>query len=202
MSQISSIEQLLDIYPKPNDKAKNKVLSKLDRHSITMIENCHFCILSSTDVNGFTDISPKGGAPGFVKVLDQLTILIPDSSGNNRIDSLKNIVSNPKVGMMFMVKGIDEVVRLKGHATIHKEPELLALCPDGNKEPKVVVKVVVESAYFHCAKAIMRGKLWSNDFQVERSILPSLAEIIKEQQKLGGDYVSQEQMLTYYESSL
>ncbi|MBJ6907588.1 pyridoxamine 5'-phosphate oxidase family protein, partial [Vibrio cholerae] len=92
-------------------KAKNKVLSKLDRHSITMIENCHFCILSSTDVYGFTDISPKGGAPGFVKVLDQSTILIPDSSGNNRIDSLKNIVSNPKVGMMFMVKGIDEVVR-------------------------------------------------------------------------------------------
>ncbi|MBO1394181.1 phosphohydrolase, partial [Vibrio cholerae] len=78
MGQISSIEQLLDIYPKPNDKAKNKVLSKLDRHSITMIENCHFCILSSTDVYGFTDISPKGGAPGFVKVLDQSTILIPD----------------------------------------------------------------------------------------------------------------------------
>ncbi len=79
---------------------------------------------------------------------------------------------------MFMVKGIDEVVRLKGLSTIHTEAELFALCPDGNKQPKVVVKVVVESAYFFCAKAIMRGKLWSNDFQVDRSILPSLAEII------------------------
>ncbi len=202
MSQISSIEQLLDIYSEPNEKAKNKVLSKLDRHSITMIENSHFAILSSTDIYGFTDISPKGGTPGFVKVLDQSTILMPDSTGNNRIDSLKNIISNPKVGMMFMVNGIDEIVRLKGRATIHTDPELFARCPDGNREPKVVVKVVVESVYFHCAKAIMRGKLWSNEFQVDRSILPSLAEIIKEQQKLGGDYVSQEQMLTYYESRL
>ncbi|EHJ9990369.1 TPA: pyridoxamine 5'-phosphate oxidase family protein [Vibrio parahaemolyticus] len=202
MSHILSIEQLVDIYPKPNEKAKNKVLSKLDRHSITMIENSHFCILSSTDDCGFTDISPKGGSPGFVKVLDQSTILIPDSTGNNRIDSLKNIVTNPKVGVMFIVNGIDEVVRLKGLATIHTDPDLFALCPDGNREPKVIVKVAVESAYFHCAKAIMRGKLWSNDFQVDRSILPSLAEIIKEQQKLEGDYVSQEQMMSYYESSL
>jgi PPOX class probable FMN-dependent enzyme len=202
MERVSSIEQLRTIYKAPNAKAKNKELRRLDSHSTTIIEHCHFCLLSTVDSSGFTDISPKGGVPGFIQVIDATTVLIPDSSGNNRIDSLKNIVSNPKVGLMLLVDGIDEVVRLKGHATIHTDSETLSRCPDGNKEPKAVIKIVVESVYFHCAKAIMRGKLWSGEYKVERSILPSLADIINEQQGLEGGSVSQEQMLDYYSASL
>ncbi|MEZ8804180.1 pyridoxamine 5'-phosphate oxidase family protein [Vibrio splendidus] len=202
MSEIKSIAQLRELYVEPSEKAKNKVLASLDRHSKTLIENSHFVILSTTDADGFVDISPKGGTPGFVKVLDDATFLVPDSSGNNRLDSLQNILTNPKVGLLFMVDGIDEVVRVKGTASISNAPDLMAICPDGLKAPKVVIKVAIESLYFHCAKAVMRGKLWSGTYKVNRSVLPSLAEIIKEQQELEGEFVSQEEMVGYYKSSL
>lgn len=202
MGKITTIDQLKDIYAEPSKRAKNKVFSSLDRHAITLVNHSHFIILSTTDLLGFTDLSPKGGVPGFIKVVDEFTLLIPDSSGNNRVDSLKNIISNPKVGLLLMVNGIDEVVRIKGTASIHTDPKLLSACPDGNKPPKVVIKVLIESMYFHCAKAVMRGKLWSCDYKVERSILPSLAEIMKDQQNLAEAAIDQEEMVRYYESSL
>jgi len=202
MSEIKTIEQLKGIYSEPSTRAKNKVLSSLDRHTITLINNSHFVVLSTSDPQGFTDLSPKGGVPGFIKVVDESTLLIPDSSGNNRIDSLKNIINNPRMGLLLMVNGIDEVVRIKGTASIHTDSSLLSACPDGNKLPKVVIKVAVESMHFHCAKAVMRGKLWSDDYKVNRSILPSLAQILKEQQNLEGTAISQEEMVGYYESSL
>ncbi|CCN34288.1 Phosphohydrolase (MutT/nudix family protein) [Vibrio nigripulchritudo SO65] len=202
MSEIKTIDQLEEIYSKPNARAKNKVLAFLDSHAITLINSSHFAILSTSDSQGFTDLSPKGGAPGFIKVVDKSTLLIPDSSGNNRLDSLKNIIGNPRVGLLLMVNGVDEVVRVKGTASIHTDPDLLSACPDGNKPPKVVIKVAVESMYFHCAKAVMRGKLWSDDYKVDRSILPSLAEILKEQQNLKDAAINQEEMVRYYESTL
>ncbi|WP_395355526.1 pyridoxamine 5'-phosphate oxidase family protein [Vibrio sp. D3] len=202
MSEIKTIEQLKEIYAEPSARAKNKALPALDVHAMTLINNCHFAVLSTTDTQGYTDLSPKGGEPGFVKVLDESTLLLPDSSGNNRIDSLKNIISNPKVGLLLMVNGIDEVLRIKGIASIHTDSKLISACPDGSKAPKVVIKIVIESMYFHCAKAVMRGKLWSDDYKVNRSILPSLAQIFKEQQKLENKALNQEEMLKYYQSSL
>ncbi|MFH4357301.1 pyridoxamine 5'-phosphate oxidase family protein [Vibrio diabolicus] len=202
MSEIKTIEQLKEIYAEPSARAKNKTLPALDVHAITFTNNCHFAVLSTVDTQGYTDLSPKGGEPGFVKVLDESTLLLPDSSGNNRIDSLKNIISNPKVGLLLMVNGIDEVLRIKGIASIHTDPKLISACPDGSKDPKVVIKIVIESMYFHCAKAVMRGKLWSDDYKVNRSILPSLAQIFKDQQKLENKALNQEEMLKYYQSSL
>ncbi|WED60982.1 pyridoxamine 5'-phosphate oxidase family protein [Vibrio alginolyticus] len=202
MSEIKTIEQLKEIYAEPSTRAKNKALPVLDVHAITLINNCHFAVLSTADSQGYIDLSPKGGEPGFVKVLDESTLLLPDSSGNNRIDSLKNIISNPKVGLLLMVNGIDEVLRIKGIASIHTDANLISACPDGSKDPKVVIKIVIESMYFHCAKAVMRGKLWSDDYKVNRSILPSLAQIFKDQQKLESKALNQEEMLKYYQSSL
>ncbi|MDW1917171.1 pyridoxamine 5'-phosphate oxidase family protein [Vibrio sp. Vb0349] len=202
MSEIKTIEQLKEIYAEPSARAKNKALPVLDVHAITLINNCHFAVLSTADSQGYIDLSPKGGEPGFVKVLDESTLLLPDSSGNNRIDSLKNIISNPKVGLLLMVNGIDEVLRIKGIASIHTDAYLISACPDGSKDPKVVIKIVIESMYFHCAKAVMRGKLWSDDYKVNRSILPSLAQIFKDQQKLESKALNQEEMLKYYQSSL
>ncbi|MBM5055263.1 phosphatidylinositol alpha-mannosyltransferase, partial [Vibrio parahaemolyticus] len=98
--------------------------------------------------------------------------------------------------------GIDEVVRIKGTASIHTDSNLLSVCPDGSKSPKVVIKIVIESMYFHCAKAVMRGKLWSDDYKVNRSILSSLAQIFKDQQNLESNAISQDEMVKYYESSL
>ncbi|HHF2900706.1 TPA: pyridoxamine 5'-phosphate oxidase family protein [Vibrio alginolyticus] len=202
MSEIKTIEQLKEIYAEPSARAKNKALPVLDVHAITLINNCHFAVLSTADSQGHIDLSPKGGEPGFVKVLDESTLLLPDSSGNNRIDSLKNIISNPKVGLLLMVNGIDEVLRIKGIVSIHTDANLISACPDGSKDPKVVIKIVIESMYFHCAKAVMRGKLWSDDYKVNRSILPSLAQIFKDQQKLESKALNQEEMLKYYQSSL
>lgn len=202
MSEIKSIEQLRDLYGEPSEKTKNKVLNLLDSHATTFIGSSHFALLSTVDSFGFVDISPKGGEPGFIKVVDSNTLLIPDSSGNKRLDSLQNIVANPKVGLLFMVNGVDEVVRVKGVASIHHDSELASICPDGNKAPKTVIKVTVEHMLFHCAKAIMRGKLWDDGYRVDRAFMPSLAEIIKEQQSLDSPFVSQDEMVSYYKSTL
>lgn len=202
MSQIKTITELESLYEKPKDRAINKEIECLDDHASNFIEHSHFCIFSTVDKQGFVDISPKGGRPGFIKIVDRKTLLIPDSIGNNRIDGLRNIVLNPKVGLLFMVSGIEEVVRLKGEARLRKDSAVKAICPDEKRTPKVVIEVAIESLYFHCAKAVMRGKLWSDDFAVNRSLLPSLAEILRSQQNLSGPYVSQEDMEDYYRSNL
>ena len=202
MAEITSLEALRGVYAEPKERARNKELKVLDKYSARLIELSHFMLLNTVDSSGFVDVSPKGGQPGFVKIIDESTLLIPDSSGNNRLDGLRNILSNPKVGLLFMVSGIDEVVRLKGTASIYDDESLKQACPDGNRSPKVVIKIRIENLYFHCAKAVMRGELWSEEFRVERTVLPSLAEILKSQQNLEGEFVSQEEMVDYYKSNL
>lgn len=113
MSEITSLEALEALYGQPSQRAKNKVMFELDEYAQTLINHSHFVLFTTSDEQGFTDISPRGGLPGFIKILDNNTLLMPDSSGNNRLDSFKNILANPKVGLLFMVNGIDEVVRLK-----------------------------------------------------------------------------------------
>ncbi|WP_328186367.1 MSMEG_1061 family FMN-dependent PPOX-type flavoprotein [Marinobacter sp. OP 3.4] len=181
MSEIVSLEQLRELYPEPWDVVKAKVMPALDSYTTTFIQNSPFALLSTVDSQGYVDISPKGGEPGFIKVMDAGTILIPDSAGNNRIDSLQNILENPGVGLLFMVNGVNEVIRVKGRASIHRDEALFDLCPDGKKAPKVVIKVAVDSVYFHCPKALVVGKLWEEEYRVDRSFLPSLAEIVKHQ---------------------
>lgn len=203
MSEITSLEALEALYGQPSQRAKNKVMFELDEYAQTLINHSHFVLFTTSDEQGFTDISPRGGLPGFIKILDNKTLLMPDSSGNNRLDSFKNILANPKVGLLFMVNGIDEVVRLKGVASLHTDETLKSMCPDGNKAPKIVIKIQVESLYFHCAKAVMRAKLWNDTYRVDRKILPSLAQIMKAQQN-NPDLVAatQEEMVEYYKSTL
>lgn len=181
MSQITSIEQLRELYPEPMEIVQKKVMPALDVHTITFIEHSPFALLSSIDSQGNVDVSPKGGEPGFIKVLDDKTILIPDTAGNNRVDGLKNILENPGVGLLFMVNGINEIIRVKGKASLHTDAGLLERCAEGGKRPKVVIKVAVESAFFHCPKALWVGKLWGNEYRVNRSFLPNLGEIVQDQ---------------------
>ena len=144
------------------------------------------------------DASPRGGEAGFVKVLDPQTLLIPDSPGNNRLDSLSNILATSQIGLLFFVPGIDEVVRLNGRATIQTDVELLKHFQEMTNKPKLVIQVIVEAAYMHCPKAMMRSKLWSVEQHQSIDAMPTLGEIIRDQTKMPAPLESREEMLKRY----
>ncbi|MCY9876951.1 pyridoxamine 5'-phosphate oxidase family protein [Vibrio natriegens] len=132
--------------------------------------------------NAYLSRHPRGGDAGFVKVLDDKTLAFPDSSGNNRLDTLTNLVTNPKVGMLFVVPGIEDVVRVKGTASIRCDDEIRERCLDEKTKPKLAITVTVDSLLFHCPKALLKSKMRSNDAFVDREFLPSLLKIIQDQQ--------------------
>ena len=181
MSQISEPKQLDELYNEVHPLALKKEIYELEQHSITFIEHCPFIIMSTSDENGFADVSPRGGDAGFIKVVDSKTIAFADTAGNNRLDSLRNIVERPEAGLLFMIPGIGEVVRIKGTASLHTDNETLNLFVENNKLPKLVVKISVHKLLFHCPKAIAVAKLWSEENKVKRSFLPSLLNIIQDQ---------------------
>jgi uncharacterized protein len=195
-------KQLREFYPPAKERSVKKQLSELDVHCRHFIELSPFVVLSSGGSDGSLDASPRGGAPGFVKVLDSHTILIPDASGNNRLDTLENIISTGKLGLLFFVPGVDETLRVNGEAVLSAQPELLAVFQADKKPPKLVIEIRVKEAYLHCAKALMRSKLWDASLQVERSIMPSMGEMMRSQ--IGGDgpAETQEEMLTRYAADL
>jgi len=179
--EITTLEDLRKIYKRPKDIAIKKQIGEIDPHARAFIEICPFLIISSNDGHGHADASPKGEAPGFVKVLDANTILIPDRPGNNRLDTLQNIVNNPGIGLIFLVPGMNETLRINGRASISTNPDLLDLCIAEKKRPISVVKVTVEAVYMHCAKAFIRSKIWDPRAQIDRAKFPTLGKIIKDQ---------------------
>ncbi|SHF14342.1 MSMEG_1061 family FMN-dependent PPOX-type flavoprotein [Vibrio gazogenes] len=191
MTQITTLEQLRELYRTLHPLAVAKEIQHIDQHSRTFIENSRLFFLASTNQDGLLDISPRGGEAGFVKVLDNKTLAFPDSPGNNRLDTLTNLITNPKVGLLFMVANIEDVVRVKGTASIHVDDDIRALCLDGKTRPKLVVKVTVDALFFHCPKALMKSKIWCSESYINREFLPSLVTIIQDQQvekeQRGGD---------------
>ncbi len=182
MSQITTLEALRELYPNPHPLAVAKTIKHIDQHTKTFIENSTLFFLSSHHQDGFLDVSPRGGEAGFVKVFDDKTIGFPDSPGNNRLDTLTNLLTNPNVGMLFIVPGVEDVVRVKGTASIHVDEESLEQCLDGKTKPKLVIKVSVDSLLFHCPKALMKSNIWNSESFTDREFLPSLLQIIKDQQ--------------------
>lgn len=182
MTQITTLEELRALYNTPHPLAVAKDIKHIDQHAQAFIESSRLFFLSSTTQDGLLDISPRGGEAGFVKVLDDKTLAFPDSPGNNRLDTLTNLITNPGVGLLFLVPGIEDVVRVKGTASIHIDDEIRALCLDGKTKPKLVIKVNVNSLLFHCPKALMKSKIWNSESFVEREFLPSLLKIIQDQQ--------------------
>ncbi len=161
--------------------ADKKVLDVLDGFCRDFIALSPFLVLASSDGEGRADASPRGDAPGFVAVLDPRTLLIPDRLGNKRVDSFANILRSPGVGLIFMVPGINETLRVNGRASITRDAALLAPLAAQNKIPAVGLLVQVEETFFHCGKALMRSKLWDPSQQVERHTFPTLGRIIAEQ---------------------
>ena len=195
---------LRELYPAPNERAVRKQLDHLDVHCRRFIELSPFLVMASVGAGteGPLDASPRGGAPGFVRTLDATTLLIPDAPGNNRLDSLSNIVATERVGLLFLVPGIDETLRVNGAARVSDEPALLALFAGERHPPRVVIRVTVQQAYLHCAKAFMRSRLWSAAAQVERSSLPTIGRMINDQIGLTTAPESQDEMLARYARDL
>ena len=199
---VDTLQTLRALYPSPKERAMRKELDRMDPHCRRFIELSPFVVLASTGANGALDASPRGGAPGFVKAPDEHTLLIPDAPGNHRLDTLENIVATGRLGLLFMIPGVDETLRVNGRALLSTDPSLIEQASDERRRPVVVIQVQVEQAYLHCAKAFMRSRLWSPQAQVERSALPTMGRMISEQTGLAGAEETQEQMLARYQEDL
>jgi uncharacterized protein len=177
---------LKTIYPDPSPRVIAKARPEIDAHAEKFIGMSPFCVLATSGSDGSVDASPRGGNPGFVHIAGPNQLLMPDRSGNNRIDSFRNIVEGSGfVQLIFFVPGIDETLRVGGTGKLSAEPELLASMVEFGKLPRAVLSITVHEAYFHCGKALMRAKLWSPDTQVDRAVMPSIGQLIHAQTKLG-----------------
>jgi len=181
MDGISDHAALRGHYGAVSVLAARKTLRRLDGHCRAFIALSPFLVLASADADGRADASPRGDAPGFVAVLDDATLLLPDRPGNNRVDSYGNIVASAGVGLIFFVPGIEETLRVNGRARVVTDAALLAPAEAQGKAPKAGLLVAVEEAFFHCAKALKRAHLWDAARHVERSRFPSLGRIIADQ---------------------
>jgi PPOX class probable FMN-dependent enzyme len=177
---------LAAIYPKPTPRVIAKARPAIDTHARKFIEMSPFCVLATSGSDGSVDASPRGGNPGFVHVAGPNQLLMPDRSGNNRIDSFRNIVEGSGfVHLLFFVPGIDETLRVGGRGVLSADPDLVASLVEFGKPPRAVLSIAVAEVYFHCGKALMRSKLWSADAKVARSTMPSISQVIHDQTKLG-----------------
>ncbi|MDF1793872.1 MAG: pyridoxamine 5'-phosphate oxidase family protein [Thalassobaculaceae bacterium] len=181
MDVLETESALREVYGTPNPLAAKKQLTYLDKHAKRFMELSPFLVISTQGADGLGDVSPKGDAPGFVAVLDDRTILIPDRPGNNRIDTLSNLTENTGVGILFMIPGVNETLRINGRARVIADTTMLTQFAVRDRLPKTGILVEVEEMYLHCAKALVRSKLWEDDFKVERKVLPSLGQMIADQ---------------------
>jgi PPOX class probable FMN-dependent enzyme len=197
-----TLDDLSVHYDAPRERSVAKALPRLDGHMTRFIEMSPFCVLATVGGDGTVDVSPRGGAAGFVRVAGPNLLLMPDRPGNNRLDSFRNLLSGSgEVSLIFFVPGIDETTRVAGRAGLTAEPALLADMTELGKPARAVLRIEVREAMFHCAKALMRSKLWDPAAQVDRGVLPSLGEMIHEQTGVGASE-TQAEMLARYASTL
>ncbi|AJO80136.1 pyridoxamine 5'-phosphate oxidase family protein [Pseudomonas sp. MRSN 12121] len=175
---LTTLEQLEAIYGLPLERAVRKEIPFLNADYQAMVRASPLVILSTVGPDGM-DGSPRGDSPGFVRIVDERTLALPDRPGNNRIDSLRNIIQDPRVALLFIIPGIGETLRVNGRACISAEPELLESFAVQGKPARTVILVDIEAAYFHCSKAIVRSDLWNPERFLERSALPSAGTILK-----------------------
>jgi len=178
---VESMEELRKLYDSPMDMVLKKQKSELDEYSTKFLSLSAFAVLSTSDMNGNMDCSPRGDYQGFIQKLDSKTIAIPDRPGNNRLDSLSNIIKNPNVGVLSLVSGFSECLRINGTAKISTDTRLLEKFKYQGKLPKSVSIISINEIYFHCAKAITRSQLWNKESQVSRDVMPSLGKILMAQ---------------------
>lgn len=189
-TRIETVEQLRQLYRQPSELVQKKFLTRLDEHCIAMIGLSPFFCLATTADDGSLDISPRGDPPGSVKVLDSTTLLIPDRTGNNRLDTLTNLTQSSQIALIFIVPGIIETLRVSGRAKIvHNDPRLEA-CAINGKLPVTGILVEVQRACLQCGKSVMRAGLWDDRYRVQRTDLASFGKMLADQ--TGADISAEE----------
>ncbi len=188
MAAIDSLEALRAHYRAPSERSRRKAIDRLDAHCRTFIAHAPFLVIGTAAANGGPgDVSPRGDGPGFVHVVDDRTILIPDRPGNNRLDTLSNILENPEVAIIFMIPGFDETLRINGRAGLTDNAELLDRMAMGGKPALMAIRVGVREAYIHCNRALRRARLWDEASKPDRAILPGGGRMVHEMAELSGD---------------
>jgi hypothetical protein len=186
MHRITTQEQLDALYGTPTEAAVAKEIDYISDHYRAFIDKAPFVVVATVGPEGL-DCSPRGDPPGFVRVRDAKTVLIPDRRGNNRVDALRNLVRDTRISLLFLIPGIGNTLRVNGRAEISADPELCASFALRGQAPKTMLVVKVERIYFQCPKALVRSRLWSADAQIARSELPSTGEILEALSKGGID---------------
>lgn len=180
MTAQSRSHDLDAIYPPPAALAVDKELDRLDVHARGLIALSPFVVIATAGA-GYCDASPRGDRPGFVRVLDDRRLAIPDRPGNNRIDSWRNLAERPELGLLFLVPGLDETLRVRGRGALSLAPELMAACAVEGRPPRSVLVVAVASAFYHCGKCMRRSDLWTPAAWPDRSALPSFGRVLADQ---------------------
>jgi PPOX class probable FMN-dependent enzyme len=193
MSTITTTAELEALYGRPVEAATVKEVARITPHYRAYIEASPFATLATSGPEGL-DCSPRGDRPGFVRVADEKTLMLPDRRGNNRIDSLRNIVRDPRVALLFLVPGVGNTLRVNGRARINVEPELLASFAVEEKAPRSVIVIEIDAVYFQCARALVRSDLWNPAHHVDAKALPSAGQILAalSQDRVGGESYDRE----------
>jgi PPOX class probable FMN-dependent enzyme len=178
---ITDEQSLRGLFHATHPLAALKCMNALDHHAQTFIRRSPFICIGTQSADGRADVSPRGDPVGFVSIIDAHTLAIPDRPGNNRLDTLANIIANPNVGLLFIIPGFDDTLRVNGHATIVNDPRILEGMAVGDRVPKVAILVKVNEAFMHCAKAFRRSHLWDPDHFQDRDEMPSLSKIVLDQ---------------------
>ena len=202
MSILDTSDALRQIYGHAKGGAVSKQMSKLEKHSKRFIELSPFLVIATSRPDGLADASPKGDHPGFVQVLDDNTIAIPDRPGNNRLDSMENLLANPAIGLIFFIPGVNETLRINGFAEIRDDVELLDRFQVNDKSPMAVYVITVKEVYLHCAKALMRSELWSPNSEATERPIPTIGQMIKDQTGDTGPVESQAEIEAKYKKEL
>ena len=183
---VTSEAELRALVGEPSERAVKKEIPTLDVHARAFIANAPFLLLATSGVDGRCDVSPKGDAPGFVHVLDDRHLVIPDRPGNRRLDGMGNLVQNAHVGLIFLIPGREDTLRVNGRAWIVRDGELLDRMAVNGKLPQLAIGVEVEECFFHCPKAFKRSKLWQPDQWPGPDVVASFAQMLFDRTKLGG----------------
>jgi PPOX class probable FMN-dependent enzyme len=189
---IKSENELLELYRAPTDVAINKEVSVFDQGCRDFIESSSFLLMGTVCPEGNLDVSPRGGPSGFVKILDEKHLAIPDLNGNNRLDTIRNIINQGRVGLLFIIPGLDETLRVNGKACVTTEESILERFTDDLKKPKTAIVVNIETGFIHCAKSFMRGGLWSPEKWEEKNCRPSVGQILVDHSGLGNELTGDE----------
>ncbi|MDM0032557.1 pyridoxamine 5'-phosphate oxidase family protein [Variovorax sp. J22P271] len=182
---IRTLDDLRALYAAPGERALRKQLAQLDVHGRRFVTLSPFCVIASAGApDRLLDASPRGGSPGFVKVADPSTLLVPDSGGNNRLDTFENLLADARIGLLFMIPGVDETLRVNGIARLRDEAAFVDVFAQERQRPRLVIEVRIKEAYLHCPKAFMRSALWQTESWPPRTVLPSLNQMIHDQTRV------------------